>query len=349
GNIHLTGQSYASNQNDYYTIKMTPDGDVLWTARYNGPGAFLFAHDVAYDIGLDSTGDVYVTGSSNAPGSATGDYVTIRYDGATGAQVWLDRYSGGSNEVAYELAIDAADHLYVTGGSFQNGHKFVTIRYDVATGTRDWVAIDAPAFRNIATQIALDAQGDVIVSGLADPDGDESNFNENIATIKHRASDGAVLWSQSYGSNAVGTFDVPHDLVIDSADHVFVTGENTGVIILLEYEGATGALLQLDTVPGGPNEIAAGLAMTLDPDERPVIAALARNYNTENRDYLTLAYPAQTVASRIGDLDGDDVVGPADLAMLLASWGRCEACPEDLDGDGDVDAADLAMLLADWG
>ena len=91
------------------------------------------------------------------------------------------------------------------------------------------------------------------------------------------------------------------------------------------------------------------IPMTLDPDERPVIAALARNYNTENRDYLTLAYPAQTVASRIGDLDGDDVVGPADLAMLLASWGRCEACPEDLDGDGDVDAADLAMLLADWG
>lgn len=49
------------------------------------------------------------------------------------------------------------------------------------------------------------------------------------------------------------------------------------------------------------------------------------------------------------DLDGDGEVGPADLAILLASWGPCEGCPADLDGDGEVGPADLAMLLANWG
>lgn len=49
------------------------------------------------------------------------------------------------------------------------------------------------------------------------------------------------------------------------------------------------------------------------------------------------------------DLDGDGVVGPADLAALLASWGPCPGCPADLNGDGVVGAADLAALLAAWG
>ncbi len=50
-----------------------------------------------------------------------------------------------------------------------------------------------------------------------------------------------------------------------------------------------------------------------------------------------------------GDLDGDGVVGPADLAILLGQWGPCPGCIADLDGDGAVGAADLAILLGAWG
>ncbi len=53
-----------------------------------------------------------------------------------------------------------------------------------------------------------------------------------------------------------------------------------------------------------------------------------------------------------GDLDGDGGVGPADLAILLGSWGpcaECQDCPADLDGDCTVGAADLAILLGNWG
>lgn len=50
-----------------------------------------------------------------------------------------------------------------------------------------------------------------------------------------------------------------------------------------------------------------------------------------------------------GDLNGDGMVGPLDLAMLLASWGPCLGCPADLNGDGMVGPADLAILLANWG
>ena len=54
------------------------------------------------------------------------------------------------------------------------------------------------------------------------------------------------------------------------------------------------------------------------------------------------------------DLTGDGVVGPADLANLLAAWGPCSKkpktpCPADYDDDGSVGPADLASLLAAWG
>ena len=49
------------------------------------------------------------------------------------------------------------------------------------------------------------------------------------------------------------------------------------------------------------------------------------------------------------DLNGDGVVGPADLAIVLSNWGESVECPlYDLNGDGLVNAADLAFVLNEW-
>lgn len=49
-----------------------------------------------------------------------------------------------------------------------------------------------------------------------------------------------------------------------------------------------------------------------------------------------------------GDLNGDGVIGGADLADLLSQW-SLSSVPGDLDGDGTVAGGDLAILLANWG
>ena len=56
----------------------------------------------------------------------------------------------------------------------------------------------------------------------------------------------------------------------------------------------------------------------------------------------------------VADVNCDDQVGPADLGILLSSWGRPSipgtcSCSTDINGDGDVGPADLAQLLANWG
>ena len=50
----------------------------------------------------------------------------------------------------------------------------------------------------------------------------------------------------------------------------------------------------------------------------------------------------------VGDVDGDNVVGGADLTVLLGAW-QTSLETVDLDGDGVVGGADLAIMLGGWG
>jgi hypothetical protein len=50
----------------------------------------------------------------------------------------------------------------------------------------------------------------------------------------------------------------------------------------------------------------------------------------------------------IGDLNGDNAVGFADLNILLGVYGQMSDIG-DVDGDGDTDFADLNLLLGNYG
>ncbi|MCJ7831622.1 MAG: hypothetical protein MUP86_03795, partial [Dehalococcoidia bacterium] len=76
GNVYVTGWSYGSGTDyDYATIKYDTDGNEKWVARYDGPAS---DYDSAGALGVDGTGNVYVTGYSPASGTSY-DYATIKY------------------------------------------------------------------------------------------------------------------------------------------------------------------------------------------------------------------------------------------------------------------------------
>jgi hypothetical protein len=85
------------------------------------------------------------------------------------------------------------------------------------------------------------------------------------------------------------------------------------------------------------------------------ILTVAVNVNTQQSGAVLLTPMRPSVP---GDFNGDGVVGPDDLAELLAQWGECgkgDSCTADIappppdGGDGIVGPADLAQLLANWG
>jgi hypothetical protein len=135
GNSYVTGRSCdtLSKNWDYGTIKYLPNGDTAWARRYNGPGN---KDDVANDIAVDISGNVYVTGYSYgeetvlSPGPK--DYTTIKYY-PNGDTAWVQRYNGPGNadDAAEAIAVDGFGNVYVTGESWGNGtnYDYATIKY----------------------------------------------------------------------------------------------------------------------------------------------------------------------------------------------------------------------------
>ena len=64
--------------------------------------------------------------------------------------------------------------------------------------------------------------------------------------------------------------------------------------------------------------------------------------------YLLSLLPGETSCTADPDLDGDGVVGGADLTRLLVKWGSDDSVG-DLDCDGVVGGGDLTVLLSYWG
>ena len=131
-NVYVTGSSMGVGAStDYATIKYDTDGNELWVARYNGPGN---GGDWAAAIVFDASQNVYVTGTSTGVGTST-DYATIRYDN-DGNELWVARYSNpGSWDQASAIALDPANNVYVTGGSWVVGTgdyptaDYATVKY----------------------------------------------------------------------------------------------------------------------------------------------------------------------------------------------------------------------------
>ena len=153
GDVYVTG--YSDNNRtcqDYTTLKYDSTGKQLWVATYSGSSN---NNDRAGGIGVDSSGNVYVTGYSYDSVTSL-DYATVKYDSA-GNELWVATYDGPVNlnnqadnmppdqsdddlslptynvletdcDYAYAIALDKAGNVYVTGGSYGNG-----TRYDYAT------------------------------------------------------------------------------------------------------------------------------------------------------------------------------------------------------------------------
>jgi uncharacterized delta-60 repeat protein len=168
-NVYVTGYSYAfGTYYDYVTVKYSANGVEKWARRFNGPGT---SDDLPYDIEIDPSGDVIVTGDAFFESDHGSDYGTVKYS-PSGVLQWVRRYDGPgiATDIAYALAIDESGNIYVTGSSRDTDlvDDFATVMYS-ASGEELSVARygSEDEIYYVAEDIALDPSGGVYVTGYS--------------------------------------------------------------------------------------------------------------------------------------------------------------------------------------
>lgn len=286
GYSYVTGESTSNNTNmDYYTIKYDPDGVAVANHRYDAGFNDL---DVATDIAVDGSGNVYVTGNSVGSGTSW-DFLTIKYDTDLNV-LWTQRYDRGiANEERFpSLAIDVMGNVYVTGQSVGSGTSwdYATIKYDT-DGNELWVSIYNSTINNVdvPSDIGVDSQGNVYVTGKSVLNGSD------YLTVKYN-SEGVYQWEQRY-NHANGNDDATA-LVIDSSDNVIVTGISDGGATSWDYatikyapNGGTEWIRRYNGPPGNNQDQA--FAIGVDGSDNVYVTGASVSNDT-SWDYATVKY-----------------------------------------------------------
>ena len=304
GDVFLTGERGSGYGRDIFTLKYAGStGELLWTARFEGPVGFDFGNAIV----LDANGDAFVTGLSGEIDFGS-NLRTIKYNGATGALVWTSHFGVSGNDEGIDAVVDPSGNLIVAGYTYESasGADYRVIKYANATGAILWTTTIAgvPIAGDTPTSVGVDGAGNVFVTGYADGGG------YNMRTAKLDAATGGVLWNVSFNGPA-NADDYAWALAVDSNGDVMVTGTSHSCdtcppeprLRTIKYRGSDGAEVWNRTYAN----YSSGRAIAVDGDGDVIVAGDSRD---DARSHMRLIKYASATGAQIWTAT-EPVVGAA--------------------------------------
>ncbi|MCY4530308.1 MAG: SBBP repeat-containing protein [Chloroflexi bacterium] len=129
GSVYVSGYTDASFEGynnpggrDAFIRKYDPDGNVVWTRQFgSSSSAGGQPNDKALDIALDSSGNIYVSGSTTGvfegedSGGANDGFV--RKMDANGEHLWTRQFGGEDDDTADAIAVDERGMAFIAGNT----------------------------------------------------------------------------------------------------------------------------------------------------------------------------------------------------------------------------------------
>lgn len=281
GNLVVAGYGRnGANNNDILLAKFNgTTGSRIWAATsFNGGG-----DDFPTAIATAADGSIYVTGySERSAGSGLYDMFTARYNGATGALIWSDRYTAtaGGNNRGNGIAVDAAGNAYVVGFATNGAgnRDMYTIQYRGGSGAADRVwtrGVDGAAHGDDeAVAVKVDpVDGAIVVAGTV-----LTGAGDRDVTVIRYSASGDTLWHNTLQRHDVD--DQAVAMAMDASGYIYLAGTTangltTDILSLLyDYEGT---LLDGTTFNGAGNDFDEASSIAVNSAGEAFIAGYSTN------------------------------------------------------------------------
>ena len=185
---------------------------------------------VAYGIATSNKDSVYVVGTYD------GAWQTIKYNATNGSLIFERYYTDDNDDVAYDVAVDAAENIYVTGyySNDSAGYGGQTIKYN-SSGALNWTnAFVGDGAVQVLYGVAVDNQSSVYVAGVANYSGTNDTY-----LIRYNSTNGSNIWNVSYN---VGTgHEVAHAVDVDNKGFVYIAGSDGTSKLIVKYNVTDGS------------------------------------------------------------------------------------------------------------
>lgn len=263
GNIYIAGNFRSASFNiggvtltnliptttEIFIAKYTSTGYLIWAKRFGNKG-----NEIANDICIDGTGNIYLTGNFTSDTFDLGNGVTL-YNSSVwidpfvakfttgGDVVWAKSAEGATNDEAHGVAVDASGNVFITG--FYDSDTLIFNKSPLAqiirsgvndvylakynnSGIFQWVRGAGGEMEDEALGVAIDNLGNAIITGYFQsstitfgdfPLTNANNFSDMFLT-KYNTS-GNVLWTKI----VTGDFDeTGNSITTDGNGNIFVCG-----------------------------------------------------------------------------------------------------------------------------
>jgi hypothetical protein len=206
---------------NFFTAKLSRQGDVLWTAQVDGgPDSII---DSAVAVAVDPQGGVLVTGTSEGQASLfTPDVVTVKYS-SDGALLWTQRHDGTaqSHDTPRDIAATSDGGCVVVGTTeaSNSGADPLVLRYG-PDGALHWLYDKGSNGGDSARAVVLDAAENVYVTGSTF----SSKNGFDVLALKLHPS-GQRAWQLGWDGGE-GRGDGGHAIALDAHGRVLVAGHS---------------------------------------------------------------------------------------------------------------------------
>jgi uncharacterized delta-60 repeat protein len=235
-NILITGFtfSYGEGSGDLFLVKYGSQGTLQWDATWGGS-----EFEIGFEIALDSSDNIFITGVTNSYGAGSGDLLLVKYN-SQGMLQWNTTWGVTDSEYGEAIVLDSSGNIFLAGGSTKfdaGGRDMVLVKFN-SLGQQQWNTTWGGSDDEYGRDISVDSSNNLYIVGIT------SSFGaggDDIVLVKYDNL-GRQQWNITWGGS---NDEFGSAIALDSSENIYIAGYTMSFgaglsdMVLIKYNQST--------------------------------------------------------------------------------------------------------------